>query len=226
MGIRGVLDRNVKDHADSSRNGWGASAIDAFSTAIIMQNKGVVDEILGHIPNINWSVSYEDESVSLFETTIRYIGGLLSGFDLLSGPSHGLCDDSEKLSGILQQAVNLANNLSFAFETSTGIPYNNLFVSNRSNDGSTTNGLATIGSLVLEWTHLADLTGNATYAALTQKAESYLLDPQPASAEPFPGLVGTNVNISNGMFIDASGGWNGGDDSFYEYLIKVRAHNP
>ncbi|QIW95080.1 hypothetical protein AMS68_000598 [Peltaster fructicola] len=213
------------DTYGNSRNGWGASAIDAFSTAIIMQNKGVVDEILGHIPNINWTVSYEDESVSLFETTIRYIGGLLSGFDLLSGPSHELCDDTEKLSGILQQAVNLANNLSFAFETSTGIPYNNLFVSNRSNDGSTTNGLATIGSLVLEWTHLADLTGNATYAALTQKAESYLLDPQPASAEPFPGLVGTNVNISNGMFIDASGGWNGGDDSFYEYLIKMYVYD-
>jgi mannosyl-oligosaccharide alpha-1,2-mannosidase len=29
------------------------------------------------------------------------------------------------------------------------------------------NGLATIGSLVLEWTHLADLTGNQTYAHLS-----------------------------------------------------------
>lgn len=122
---------------------------------------------------------------------------------------------------VLQQAVNLANNLSYAFDTPTGIPSNNLYFNNRSTDGATTNGLATIGSLVLEWTHLSDLTGNDTYAELTQKAQSYLLNPQPAFAEPFPGLVGTNVAIANGSFVDAVGGWDGGDDSFYEYLIKV-----
>jgi hypothetical protein len=124
---------------------------------------------------------------------------------------------------LLQQAVNLANNMSYAFDTPSGIPYNNLIFSDRSNDGSTTNGLATTGTLVLEWTHLSDLTGNDTYGALTQKAESYLLNPQPAENEPWPGLVGTNIDISNGSFVDAVGGWNGGDDSFYEYLIKVRS---
>jgi mannosyl-oligosaccharide alpha-1,2-mannosidase len=75
----------------------------------------------------------------------------------------------------------------------------------------------------MEWTRLSDLTGNETYGALTQKAESYLLSPQPASSEPWPGLVGTNIDINTGEFTDASGGWNGGDDSFYEYLIKVRS---
>ena len=111
--------------------------------------------------------------------------------------------------------------MSYAFDTPSGIPYNNLIFSSRSNDGSTTNGLATTGTLVLEWTHLSDLTGNDTYGALTQRAESYLLNPQPAVSEPWPGLVGTNIDISNGSFVDSVGGWNGGDDSFYEYLIKV-----
>lgn len=207
------------------RNGWGASAIDAFTTAIIMNNYAVVNQILDHIPTINWSKSYNDEVVSLFETTIRYIAALLSGYDLLSGPHSDMCKDHNKLTVILDQAKNLANNLSFAFETSTGIPHNNIYVGNRSNDGSPTNGLATIGSLVLEWTHLSDLTGNQTYAQLSQKGESYLLNPQPAFAQPWPGLVGTNVNISNGLFVDAVGGWNGGDDSFYEYLIKVCTHH-
>jgi len=122
---------------------------------------------------------------------------------------------------LLEQAVNLANNMSYAFDTPSGIPHNNLIFSSRSNDGSTTNGLATTGTLVLEWTHLSDLTGNDTYGALTQRAESYLLNPQPAVSEPWPGLVGTNIDISNGSFVDSVGGWNGGDDSFYEYLIKV-----
>ena len=126
-----------------------------------------------------------------------------------------------KVNALLQQATNLANNLSYAFDTPSGIPSNNLIFSDRSTDGSSTNGLATVGTLVMEWTRLSDLTGNETYGALTQKAESYLLSPQPASSEPWPGLVGTNIDINTGEFTDASGGWNGGDDSFYEYLIKV-----
>ena len=186
-----------------------------------MENATIVNQILDHIPSINWSVSYQDEQVSLFETTIRYLGGLLSGYDLLKGPLSNLAGEGNDIDIILAQAVNLANNLSYAFDTSSGIPYNNLYFGNRSNDGSATNGLATIGTLVMEWTHLSDLTGNATYATLTQRAEDYLLNPQPAFAEPWPGLVGTNVAISNGSFVDAVGGWNGGDDSFYEYLIKV-----
>lgn len=58
-----------------------------------------------------------------------------------------------------------------------------------------------------------------------QKAESYLLKPMPEVDEPFPGLVGTNADTSNGMFVDATGGWNGGDDSFYEYLIKMYVYD-
>lgn len=56
--------------------------------------------------------------------------------------------------------------------------------------------------------------------------QTYLLNPQPAFAEPFPGLVGTNIAIENGSFVDAQGGWNGGDDSFYEYLIKMFVYDP
>lgn len=114
--------------------------------------------------------------------------------------------------------------LSFAFDSPTGIPYNNLIFSSRTSDGSTTNGVATIGTLVLEWTRLSDLTGNTTYAELAQKAQSYLLNPQSeagVNGEPWPGLVGTDVDIATGLFTDADGGWNGGDDSFYEYLLKM-----
>ena len=205
-----------------------------------MEIPHIVNEIIRYVPTIDWSVSYDDEVVSLFETTIRYLGGLLSGYDLLSGPLAHLAHNPDNVPKLLEQAQNLANNLSYAFETPTGIPSNNLYFGNRSTDGSDTNGLATIGTLVLEWTHLSDLTGNETYGQLAQTGESYLLNPQPvcnheltssynltltplfkAWAQPWPGLVGTNVNITTGLFEDASGGWNGGDDSFYEYLIKV-----
>lgn len=64
--------------------------LDALSTAILMENQTIVDQILARVPDVDFSVSYNDESVSLFETTIRYIGGMLSAYDLLKGPFSSL----------------------------------------------------------------------------------------------------------------------------------------
>lgn len=129
------------------------------------------------------------------------------------------------MDALLEQSINLANALSYAFETPSGVPYNILDFTNRSNDGQP-NGLATVGTLILEWTRLADLSGNKTYASLVDKAESYLTNPSPASSEPFPGLVGMDINVTTGEFLDARGGWVGGADSFYEYLIKMFVYDP
>jgi mannosyl-oligosaccharide alpha-1,2-mannosidase len=205
------------------RNGWGASAVDALSTALIMGQGEIVDQILGHIPTIDFSVT--NDSVSLFETTIRYLGGMLSGYDLLTGPLSSLASNPAQVEALLTQSVNLANTLSYAFDTPTGIPYNNLYFGNRSNDGEN-NGLATVGTLILEWTRLADLTGNTTYSALVARAENYLLNPSPPSSEPFPGLLGMNISPLTGQFQDALGGWIGGADSYYEYLIKMYIYDP
>jgi hypothetical protein len=173
--------RPVNNSYANSRNGWGASAADALSTAIIMEIPSIVKTVVNYIPSIDWSVSYEDMPVSLFETTIRYLGGLLSGYDLLTGPFSHLVGGkaARNVPVLLDQAINLANNLSYAFDTPTGIPHNNLYFFNRSDDGITTNGLATIGTLVLEWTRLSDLSGNETYGQLAQRGESYLLHPRP-----------------------------------------------
>ncbi|XP_014554825.1 glycoside hydrolase family 47 protein [Bipolaris victoriae FI3] len=213
----------VTNNGSNSRNGWGASAVDALSTALIMGEKETVNQILDHIPTINWAVT--DSSVSLFETTIRYLGGMLSGYDLLRGPLAHLADNPSNVEALLTQSINLANNLSYAFETPSGVPWNNLDLSARGNDGNP-NGLATIGTLILEWTRLADLSGNQTYADIVAKAESYLLSPSPKSGEPFPGLVGSTISVQTGEFTDGKGGWVSGSDSFYEYLIKMYIYDP
>ena len=184
-----------------------------------MEIEPIVTDIVNYISTIDYTVT--TTQVSLFETTIRYLAGMLSGYDLLTGPLATLTTNASAVDALLTQSISLADSLSFAFDSATGIPSNNLYFTNRSDDGSTTNGLATIGTLVLEWQHLSDLTGNSTYGDLAQKAETYLLDPEPAYNEPFPGLVGSDVAIDTGEFVDATGGWNGGDDSFYEYLIKM-----
>lgn len=34
------------------------------------------------------------------------------------------------------------------------------------------------------------------------------------------------MSTKNGTFLDSQGGWGGGDDSFYEYLIKMYVYDP
>ncbi|KAJ4304768.1 maturation of Asn-linked oligosaccharides protein [Kalmusia sp. IMI 367209] len=213
----------VSNGVSNSRNGWGASAVDALSTALVMEQKDIINQIIDYVPTINY---YETSSeVSLFETTIRYLAGMLSGYDFLSGPLADLADNKTNVEALLEQSKNLADALSYAFDTPSGVPYNNLDFSTRGNDGSN-NGLATVGTLVLEWVRLSDLSGNKTYGELAEKGESYLLNPSPATSEPWPGLLGMNIDPKTGQFQDARGGWVGGADSFYEYLIKMYVYDP
>ena len=73
------------------RNAWGASAVDALSTALVMGQKDIVNQIIDYIPTIDYSKTSTE--VSLFETTIRYLGGMISGYDFLTGPLADLADN-------------------------------------------------------------------------------------------------------------------------------------
>lgn len=50
-----------------------------------MGESSIVDEILDFIPKVNFTTTKNsDETVSLFESTIRYLGGLVSSGSLKS----------------------------------------------------------------------------------------------------------------------------------------------
>lgn len=55
-----------------------------------MGQKDIVQDIVKYVPRINfqWNGAWF-QSVNLFETTIRYLGGLLSGYDLLTNHLKG-----------------------------------------------------------------------------------------------------------------------------------------
>ena len=144
----------------------------------------------------------------------------------MTGPTKPQKASNISVDVVLEQAQRLADNLKFGFNTPSGVPDNLLYFDPPHTANSSTNGLATTGTLVLEWTRLSDLTGNEEYAKLSQKAEQYLLNPTPAFAEPFPGMVGSEISLATGEFVDADGGWTGGTDSFYEYLIKMYLYDP
>ena len=62
------------------RNGWGVTPVDALSTAIVVEDAGIVKQILEFIPDIDFTTTkIRNESISVFETNIRYLGGLISG---------------------------------------------------------------------------------------------------------------------------------------------------
>lgn len=147
---------------------------------------------------------------------------LYQAYDMLKGPHKDLVTDSTLVDKILAQCRHLVDNLSVAFGgASTGIPDNTLQFGPPRRAGSRTNGPATVGTLILEWQRLSDLVGNQTYASLVQKGQAFLMNPKPESRSPWPGLVGNSLSIQTGLFENADGGWVGGIDSYYEYLIKV-----
>lgn len=83
----------VSNTFSNSRNGWGASAADALSTALVMDLPDIVKQIVDYVPSINFTQPKTGDPVSLFETTIRYMGGLLAGYDLLTGPLSSVAEE-------------------------------------------------------------------------------------------------------------------------------------
>ncbi|KAI9733112.1 MAG: maturation of Asn-linked oligosaccharides protein [Cirrosporium novae-zelandiae] len=211
----------VSNTCGESRNGWGASAVDALSTALVMELPDIVNQILDYIPTIDFR--HTSTSVSLFETNIRYLGGMMSAYDLLTGPLSHLANSTSNVNALLTQSKNIANLLKTGFNTPTGIPLNTLnFTTNTTSSSSNTANIAEAGTLVLEWCRLSDLTNDTSYCTLASKAEAYLLNPlNPGYGEPFPGLIGQDLSTVSGDFTTNSGGWVGGSDSYYEYLIKM-----
>ncbi|SPJ73695.1 related to class I alpha-mannosidase 1B [Fusarium torulosum] len=213
---------------EDDRNGWGATAVDGLSTAIVMEEAEIVDKILRQIAATDFTVTaVPDQPISLFETTIRYLGGLLSAHDLLSGSYKHLIKDAHLRNNLLKAAVILADRLSIAFDTPSGVPDDEIiFNPIPRRYGNIDNSITCFGTLVLEWTRLSDLTGNKTYAALAQRAQAHLIRPKTNQEFTLPGLVGTYVKLDNGYFGDYQAGWGGGSDSYYEYLIKMYAYDP
>ncbi|KAF4503340.1 class I alpha-mannosidase 1B [Fusarium agapanthi] len=213
---------------EDDRNGWGATAVDGLSTAIIMEDAEIVDKILRQIMLTDFTVTVvPDQPISLFETTIRYLGGLLSACDLLSGSYKHLATDIYLKNNLLKTAVILADRLSIAFDTPSGIPDDEIIFNPRLRRfGNIDNSITCFGTLVLEWTRLSDLTGNQTYAKLAQRAQDHLIHPKTKQSFTLPGLIGTYVKLKDGYFGDYQAGWGGGSDSYYEYLIKMYAYDP
>ncbi|KAF2827503.1 seven-hairpin glycosidase [Ophiobolus disseminans] len=149
---------------------WGATLVDALDTLWIMGLKDEFEEAAKAVDKINFLTTTRAD-IPLFETTIRYLGGLVAAYDI----------SGKKYKNLLDKAVELAEVLISAFDTPNRMPetyyyWRPQFASQR-HRASTRVVLAEIGSLSMEFTRLAQLTGEHKYydaiARITDNLEEY-----------------------------------------------------
>ncbi|KAK5119655.1 hypothetical protein LTR85_007484 [Meristemomyces frigidus] len=211
----------VSNTCDDDFGGWGATAVDSLSSAIMFEKEDIVLQILRFVATIDFSVVAGGTSIQLFEVTIRHFGAMISAHDLLHGPFAHVAQDDGLRKALRSQMVSLGDALSCGFSTPSGVPRNWVDPSLCTTDTGTSNTVAGAGSMILEFARLADITGHQVYAERARKAEQYLVDPHPEERLPFPGILGSFVSVNDGKLLDSKGSWGSLADSFYEYLLKA-----
>ncbi|XP_024023578.1 mannosyl-oligosaccharide 1,2-alpha-mannosidase MNS1 isoform X1 [Morus notabilis] len=190
----------------NSFGGLGATLIDSLDTLYIMGLDEQFQKAREWIANsLDFNKNYE---ASVFETTIRVVGGLLSAYDL----------SQDKV--FLDKARDIADRLLPAWDTPTGIPYNviNLAQGRPHNPGWTGGEsiLADSATEQLEFIALSQRTGDPKYQ---QKVENVIT--QLNNIFPEDGLLPIYIDPHRGSTSYSPITFGAMGDSFYEYLLKV-----
>ncbi|MEO6489180.1 MAG: glycoside hydrolase family 47 protein [Ferruginibacter sp.] len=174
--------------------------VDAFDTFTMMGLEKEADEAKTLIlSNLSFNV---DNEVQVFEVTIRLLGGLITAYEL---------DGNKKF---LSLAIDLGDRLMPAFNSATGMPYRFVHLQTGKIRDSINNP-AEIGTLLLEFGKLSKLTGDLRYYTAAKKAIMLVY----AKTSQI-GLVGEQIDVTNGKWISTQSHISGYIDSYYEYLYK------
>ncbi|KAK3397843.1 seven-hairpin glycosidase [Sordaria brevicollis] len=191
--------------------GWGATLVDSLDTLWIMGLRVEFDEAVRAVGTIDWNKA-SSSYCSLFETNIRYLGGLLSAYDL-SGQEI-----------LLKKAVELGDMLFAGFDTPNHLPANS-YNFKRAKDGKLTassrQSLAVLGSMSMEFTRLSQLTGDPKYYTIVEQLKRGLEKTQDQTN--LPGLWPKYIDLIKGPRPTSDTLFTLGAqaDSAYEYLSKT-----
>ncbi|CAG9826207.1 unnamed protein product [Diabrotica balteata] len=193
---------------------YSLTLIDALDTLAIMGNysefQRVVD-ILSEKKNFDANIN-----VSVFETNIRIIGGLLSAH-LLSHKAGAKLEPGWPCNGpLLRLAEDVAKRLIVAFDTKTGMPYGTVNLHSGVPKGETTvTCTAGVGTFIVEFGTLSRLTGDPLYEEVALNALYSLFNHKSNL-----GLFGNHVDTDTGRWTAQDAGIGSGVDSYFEYLVK------
>ncbi|KAL2153523.1 hypothetical protein VTH82DRAFT_4678 [Thermothelomyces myriococcoides] len=192
--------------------GWGATLIDALDTMYIMEFWSEFKEAAIKAASINFTRTDLAE-LNVFETNIRYLGGLLSAY--------GLSHDEN----LLQKAIEVGDMLYKAFDTPNRMPIPrwDLHAAARGTKQVAKKALlAEIGTLSMEFTRLSMLTGDPKWFDAVQRIADEMAAQQDSTAIPglWPLEVGGKDAVFNAGSVFSLGSM---ADSAYEYLPKMAA---
>mmetsp|Transcript_55295 Transcript_55295/g.83666 ORF Transcript_55295/g.83666 Transcript_55295/m.83666 type:complete len:648 (+) Transcript_55295:138-2081(+) len=195
-------------------NNWGGmgnTLIDSLDTLYLMN---MTEELTRATQWVATSLNHNvPRAVSVFETTIRSLGGLLAIYDWTQ----------DEL--FLNHAQNLGNRLFHAFDGPTGIPTGqvNLQTGRSNNMGWTGYNtlVAECGTLQLEFRALARLTGNHDFKRKPERTFEILNDMNPPNGL-YPYYISNDAKkVEPPHFGNQKITFGAMADSFYEYMLKI-----
>ncbi|KAM0327251.1 hypothetical protein ACHAQA_006386 [Verticillium albo-atrum] len=171
--------------------GWAATMVDALDTLWIMGLKEEFKEAVEAVADIDFTYSDKRRDIPVFETIIRYLGGLLAAYDVSGGH-----DGDYPV--LLNKATELAEILMGVFDTPNRMPilyYNWMpdFASQPHRAG--TGSIAEIATMSMEFTRLAQLTGKNKYYDAIARITNALKDLQDRGTS-IPGIFPESLDIS------------------------------
>ncbi|KAI9300605.1 glycoside hydrolase [Cunninghamella echinulata] len=183
--------------------GKGATIIDSLDTLYIMGLTEEFEKAKNYVATIDWKK--DTKEVQIFEVVIRYVGGLISAYEL----------SQEKI--FIKKCVELVNLLLPAFNSSTNIPYRYIDLNTgQAIRGSEITNIAEAASFQLEFTRLSQITGEWKYHFIGQRVYEAFKKMKTS----YEGLFPHHLSIITGEVASDYYTWGGEADSFYEYLIK------
>ncbi|KAI1213947.1 glycoside hydrolase family 47 protein [Annulohypoxylon truncatum] len=193
--------------------GWGATLVDSLDTLWIMSLREEFEEAVAAVVDINFTIS-SLETVNAFETTIRYLGGFLSAYDL-SGDQR-----------LLRKAREVGDMLYKVFDTPNRMPITRWDFDYASQGGQQVANeaalLAEVGSFCMEFTRLSLITGDPKWFDATERVREVFEEQQ--SSTQLPGMWPFTLNPREKQFaFDNTFGLGALADSTYEYLPKMYA---
>jgi hypothetical protein len=178
----------------------GLSIIEALDTLYVM---GLDDELALGVDWIKQNLDFDiDGDFHVFEWIIRVIGGLLAGY---------LATGDKQILALAKESADLV--LPAFTQSPTGMPYQYVNFHTGALSGNTP-PIAEIGTNILEFGVLSQLTGDGTYYAAAKRAYQAVVDRR-SSLD----LLASYLNVETGQWADSTDqAPNPPVDSFYEYL--------
>ena len=189
-----------KSYQDWYKESLHISPIDAYSTMKTMGLDEYAKEIEDYVvDSISWD---KDLFVKTFEVNIRILGGLLAMYEYTNDPK------------ILAKTEDFGKRMLKAFDSPTGIPYYFFNLKTGEVKGEKIN-VAEAASYMFEMGILSYYTKNPIYYQTAKKANLAVWE-----RVSDLNLVGENINVETGEWLNNSSHICAGIDSYYEYLLK------